>query len=136
MSLDIVWRDASKVPERMRRAVLLKLSEIPADVRETMDAIGRAKNADAPTDELETQLANLMGPAVTSVMFELNDLVACALIESWASPAPVSVESLLDLPSADYDAIQTTVAPQFFAVVGGVDFDPNPDPSRSTPTTP
>ena len=100
----ITLRDPKKVKERDRRPILAKASQL----RSSMDS----------------ESVDLVGA------YELNDLVAVALIEAWSWDVPVSIESLTDLETASYDAIQRATAPMLSAMMPS--FEPTPDPESPT----
>ena len=110
---------ASQVTERFRRPIVIRMQAIQA----AAEKIAAVTSADeVPQAEVAT-------------MFEIGDLVAVALITacSWLPGRP-SADDLLDLTSADHDALLAECSPQIAAVLRGVDFDPTPD--RSSPTPP
>lgn len=76
-------------------------------------------------------------PEDQELMFEINDLVATALVVKASfldNSDRCTPDHVQDLPAADYDALVNAVGPLVGAVMSGVDFDPTPD--RSSPTPP
>lgn len=130
-------RPTALVPERLRRPAAAKLMELGK-------AFAAANPSDGTTPKPETDGAEMAEVASAKAALdslsmeelaradELNDLMALALIIKWSHPAPVSMEALLDLPSQDYNAIRTAVAPHVTGMFP--DFSPTPEPG--TPTTP
>lgn len=102
-------RDPKQVPERLRRPV------------------SRAAAAAAATGFDAEHMAT---PEQIDAITSLNDHVIRALVASWSFEAEVSVESILDLPAAAYDALAAHAAKQVLALMP--DFGPNPDPKAPT----
>lgn len=101
----ISLRDAKRVKERDRRPIMAKAASLRASM----------------TDEANLDLIGA---------YELNDLVAIALIESWSFGETVSVEALTDLESTSYDAIQRVTAPLLSQLMPS--FEPTPDAESPT----
>jgi hypothetical protein len=101
----ISLRDPKRVKERDRRPIMAKAASLRASM----------------TDEANLDLIGA---------YELNDLVAVALIESWSFGDTVSIEVLTDLESTSYDAIQKVTAPLLAQLMPS--FEPTPDPDSPT----
>lgn len=112
------------VPERLRRPVAAKLVELAKAFEPVSD--GTSDQADAPPSDWS------LSPEDLQRADDLNDLLAVALLLTWSSDAPISVESMLDLSAGDYAAIRAAVAPQVIRLMP--DFSPTPE--AGTPTTP
>ena len=101
----ISLRDPKRVKERDRRPIMGKAASLRSSMTEesNLDLIGA---------------------------YELNDLVAIALIESWSFGDTVSIEVLTDLEATSYDAIQKVTAPLLAQLMPS--FEPTPDPESPT----
>lgn len=106
----VTLREPRMVPERLRRPIVAKAS--------TMQRIASSLSEDSVSEDH------------IGALFSFNDLVAVALIMDWSWDSPVAVESLLDLPGADYDAIQKLVAPMLTDLMPS--FEPTPDADSPT----
>jgi len=91
-------RDPKAVPERLRRPILQRASEMANQVQAVAD-VG-VENA-----------ASVVDPAALDAMFEFNDLLVVAMVEAWSFGDTITVDSVMDLPGGTYDAIQKLVAP-------------------------
>src|SRR5581483_6231716 len=119
-----VLRPVSKIPERLRRPAAAKLFAFVEGISAQNIPLNDEKALEqAFAASAGTQMAHLD---------ELNDLAALALLVSWSAPEPITLDSLLDLPSEDYNAIRTAVAPLANDLLP--DFGPTPE--AGTPTTP
>lgn len=107
-------RDPKTVSERLRRPVMAKASQLASVV-----------------SEVSKGEARIEGDSLTG-MYEFNDLVAVALISEWSFEQPLTVDGMLDLPSATYDEIQKIVAPMFNQLMPSFEADPDP----ASPTVP
>lgn len=100
----VEFRDGSTLSERDRRPI-------------------RSKGAMLDDDLAQSEKLQLMS--------ELNDLAAAAMISS-ASFVPEfgrpTVDDILNLQAADYDALTLLMTPRLPAFLDGVNFEPNPDP--------
>jgi hypothetical protein len=114
------------ITERQRRPVRVCMTKFSDQAQASMQ---NSEDGNIPMDALT--------PADLNLMFEINDLVATALIIK-ASFIPegekCTPELVCDLPGADYDAIVKAISPYVGFVMNGVDFDPTLD--RSSPTSP
>jgi hypothetical protein len=122
-----VLRDPAAVSERARRPVnrlqtRIAGSEIGRTIRAARDE-GRDVSA-------EEELALASHPDAVLVE-DLNDALIVALVAEWSHPAPVTLEGILDIPGADYDALRRAVAPMVTDLVP--DFT-EPDPAPGSPT--
>lgn len=106
-------REPEAVPERLRRPV-------NAHAVALQDFV----NADGEV--------TAMSPTVLAALEDMNDRLVVALVAEWSFDAPITLEAVLDLPGAVYDALRAAVTP--LAVRMMPDFDPTPDPA--SPTSP
>lgn len=113
----VMLRDPKMVPERLRRPIMAQAASIQQVARELTTSI----NEDASASK-ESVLS----------LYDFNDLVAVALISEWSWDAPVTIDSLQDLPGSEYDAIQLVVSP----LIGDLMPDFTPDPAADSPTEP
>lgn len=107
----VVLRDPKQVPERLRRPLI----SMTAKSLNTIEAAKAENKIDADTIDFYS---------------EFNDLLAVALIDSWSFADTVSVDNLLDLPAASYDAIRNLVSPLVTSLMP--DFSVSPDPKAIT----
>jgi len=106
----VTLRDPRMVSERRRRPILAKAASMQSKANMINDA------AEGDVDE-----------ASLNALYEFNDLVAIALIESWSWETDVSAEALQDLASRDYDAIQSLVAPMVKDLMPSFEVTPEED---------
>lgn len=121
----VVFGATGAVTERQRRPVRAAFARI-SDAGQQLLSLAQDDT---------TVLRQLSGDD-QSVLLEVNDLIAAALIveASWLQEGEqVTAESLLDLPGKDYDAIVELVGPMVGPFMAGVDFSPTPDPASPTP---
>lgn len=111
----VVLRDPKMVPERSRRPIMAQAASIQKVAREVTASIDEDSVADK-----ESLLS----------LYDFNDLVAVALIAEWSWDAPISIDSLQDLPGSDYDEIQKLVSPMISEMMP--DFSPDPEPDSPT----
>lgn len=104
----VTLRDPKQVAERYRRPIIAKAT--------SMQEVAQRLKEDSENgmDFNEAEYLAMCG---------FNDLVAVALISEWSYGLPISVDSLLDLPAADYDAILALTAPLLTELMPS--FDPN-----------
>ena len=108
-------RDPKAVPERLRRPVSQAL-------------LVMGKNQEAMTAADATTLS-----AEALASFEsLNDLLIVARVSAWSLNTPVSLESVLDLPSDLYNALREATAPGMMEMMP--DFSASED--KDSPTNP
>lgn len=121
-----VLRDPQQVSERARRPVTRLQARIAAGpVGELL------RRKDTLTDaEFEAEAMSLMGSEDFALLDEVNDLLIVALVASWSYDAPVTLDSVLDLPQQDYEALKRAVAPHVTALMP--DFSTSPDPDSPT----
>ncbi len=113
----VTLRDPKMVPERLRRPIMAQAASIQQVARELTTSID--------TDSMASKESVLS-------LYDFNDLVAIALISAWSWDAPVTVESLQDLPGSEYDEIQKLVSP----LIGELMPNFEPDPAADSPTGP
>lgn len=114
----VMLRDPKKVAERYRRPIIAKATAMQRAAEKV-----RAE-ADSGMDLSEDEFLAL---------YQFNDLVAVALIESWSWDMPVSLEGLLDLPAVDYDEILRVTAPMITDLMPKFEPDmENNDPESPT----
>ncbi len=114
-------RDPSQVSERLRRPIMSAVSRLASGV----DVVGKSESEVG---------AEMLASGGMDTMNEVNDLLVVALVESWSFPQSVSLEGVLDLPGATYDALRAAVSPHMTAMMP--DFSPQPDPAGATPSVP
>lgn len=100
----IQLRDPKSVKEKVRRPIMAKAAVLRA-AGDEIDVVGA---------------------------YELNDLISIAVIESWSFPYPVNVESMTELDTPAYDAIQRITAPLLSQMMPSFEVTPDPD----SPTVP
>jgi hypothetical protein len=108
----IELRDPKLVSERLRRPIMAKASQLSA-------SSNKAAEGEVDADSLNG-------------MFEFNDLLAVALVKAWSFEEPITVDGMLDLPTASYDAIQKIVAPLLSELLPSFEASPEAD----SPTDP
>lgn len=119
-------RPAAGTTERQRRPIRLTMARLSPGAKAAMDAV----DDDHPLDQ------DALTPADIEVMYDINDLVAVALVDTASflpDGARCTVDDILNLPGGDYDAVLEAVSPFIGAVMSGIDFDPTPD--RDSPTS-
>lgn len=126
-------RPISDVTERMRRPIK-KLSAKLTSYPSFMSAIGQAQASTdggkkALTQAEQLAIAASMGEAF-DVLEELQDALVVAATRGWSWQAPVSADSVLDLPGPALDALRQAVSPWQTAL--NPNFEPNPDPASPT----
>ena len=110
-------RDPKLVPERLRRPIVTRASDIGSKAREI---------ADAGVD----QAASMVDAATLTGMFEFNDLLVVALVKEWSFESAITVDGLLDLPGGVYDELQRIVTPLLSDVMPS--FEPAQEPDSPT----
>jgi hypothetical protein len=110
----VLLRDPRLVSERSRRPIIAKMT--------TMQAVAEKVTGEGTTvDEAEF-----------NALYAFNDLVAIALIKEWSWDVPVTIDGLLDLPAADYDAILKITAPLVSELMPSFSPDGANDPESPT----
>lgn len=108
-------REPKEVPERLRRPIVeLTMAGVP--LQPHMEAMQNDPSSVDP--EIMTQFFQYSG--------KFNDKAIIALVKEWSFPDPVSEESILDLPSAVFDEIQTAIAPFISELLPNFGVDPDP----------
>jgi hypothetical protein len=115
--------EPTQVSERKRRPVARKLLQLAEAFEPVSDGTSPQVGAEDAEPERDVDLS----VDDLALADDLNDLLAVALISEWSLPVPVSVDALLDLPTADYQAVRRVVAPHVTAMLP--DFAPSPDPA-------
>lgn len=119
-------RDFDLITERDRRKVRLGMMRLSQEGRKVMGS----GDAEAVADQLSADDA--------AVMFEVNDIIAAALVAEWSfkmaagEALPISVEAVQALRGADYDKLQTAVAPAIGHFLG-LDVGESADETSPTP---
>lgn len=117
-------RDPKKVPERLRRPIVQALTRALADNGGEQLAGLDPKDLQAP--DAAAKVSQYLKPEFLTVMADVNDLLVIALVDEWSFDVPVSLDSVLDLPGDEYDALQTGVAPLLKDVLPSFDGDADP----------
>lgn len=112
----VVLRDPKMISERMRRPIIAKATAM----RVVANKVTASDGEDSFSEEEFLSL------------YAFNDLVAVAVVSEWSWDTPVSVEGLLDLPAADYDAVLKITAPLVTELMPKFE----PDPDENSPTEP
>jgi hypothetical protein len=128
----VTLRDPKDVPERLRRPVIKRMTDlVDIDWNAVPDPL-----PDDATDEQKAEFtaASQKGAKELSYaldgMNDLNDVQAVAMIESWSFPQAITVDGLLDLPSASYREILELVAPLVTELMPS--FGASPEPNSPT----
>jgi hypothetical protein len=74
-------------------------------------------------------LSEDLGPAL-DIVDELNDRVVIALVAGWSYDLPLELDSVLDIPGADLDALREAVVPLSAGLLPS--FEPTKD--KGSPT--
>jgi len=102
----IQLRDPKSVKEKVRRPIMGKAASLRSSMQDdSVDIVGA---------------------------YELNDLVAIALIEAWSFPGEITTDNLVELDTPAYDAIQRATAPLLNQMMPSFEVTPDPD----SPTVP
>jgi len=130
----VLLRDVEQVPERLVRPVrsaATRMTRLTAAVGELP-----ADRADLTEDQL-VAIAAKIPDDVMEDMWDLNDLLALAMVAEWrvvepldGAQPPVTLEALLELPKRQYDAVQKAVSPYLNDLM--TDFSPSPEPDSPT----
>lgn len=114
----VILRDPKQVSERNRRPIIAKATMMQRAAFRVQEGI--QGDGLVPEDEF-------------LALYEFNDLVAVALIQEWSWDMPITVDSLLDLPSTTYDEVLKVTAPLVTDLMPS--FEPDVDDPNS-PTGP
>lgn len=144
----VEFRDPSTLTERDRRPVRLSLAKLSQDFRSAQQSLGTARDGadDPPTAEQAAVIAQCVATVEMTLTqndlattFELNDLIACAMItaadDALGLPVPCTPDDVTQLAGPDYDKVVTEAA-EFFGAFTGADFSPSEDPQSPTPPSP
>ena len=129
-----VLRDPAAVPVKLRRPVEKVLmavgrSQAKAALEAKEAAIANAKTGD--TIDASSVAAEL-DQATIDQLYELNDLLIVARVESWSLDLPITLESLGELTQEDYELLQKVAAKNVTTMVPNFGLNNNPD----SPTPP
>lgn len=142
-------RDPDLVTERLRkpvRRIQLRLG-FDADLQEVVrwqgrmerefkaaqEAAGEDFDPDAfEPSELPPVRQDQMTDSQLDLLSDLTNAVAVALVEAWSYEAPVTADTIQDLPQRDYEALLEAVGKHRQALLPNFDVDPAPD----SPTEP
>lgn len=134
-------RDAETVTTRQRRPIERAARRVRSDVLNAIGAAnGRLEAARKAGDDEAIALAaqdqrraaEMLNEAERDAMEEANDATAAALVERWSFEAPVTLDSVLDLPAKVGDALRLAVAP----LSNGMFLVTEPDPKNPNPPAP
>jgi hypothetical protein len=118
-------RPAGEITERLRRPIKklgAKLASYPEFIKAVEDAQAKTADGSEMTAAQQLQLAAAMGDAF-DVLEELQDRLVVAAVRGWSYGSAITVDALLDLPSAALDALREVAAPYQSAL--SPDFTPN-----------
>ena len=129
-----VLRDPAAVPVKLRRPVEKVLMAVgrgqaKAALEAKEAAIANAKTGD--TIDASSVAAEL-DQATIDQLYELNDLLIVARVESWSLDLPITLESLGELTQEDYELLQKVAAKNVTTMVPNFGLNNNPD----SPTPP
>lgn len=128
-------RDPGDVTERHKRPVrnismLLAKDGAFAGVVEAAKKDGVAAVADVDEEKAVSMMAD-MGADALDLMDQMADRIIIGRVAGWSFPVEVSLDALLDLTSADYDALKVLTAK---GALDGPDMSPSMD--EDSPTVP
>jgi len=113
-------RTAAELSERQRRPAMNALIAVSPEGQMAIEASRRLQLDDEEKDPKkklsEEERQKLRSQAHYSkgdlaLLDEANDLAIVAFTKNWTRPEPITLESVLDLPGPDYDALRRAVAP-------------------------
>lgn len=120
-------REPEQVSERLRRPIQRALARVSVQTWEVVLAAKRRRDG----DEAQVVEAEVSDRDFDSLN-EANDHCIVALVAAWSFPNPITLESVLDLPSRDYAVLRERCAPAVGSLF--VSFDPTPE--LQSPTAP
>jgi hypothetical protein len=131
-------RKPAELTERQRRPVTNRLALVSPAGQAALDAARRLEEDKkaAPEQKLSEDARKQLGALVEFTAEDLehldiaNDLAIVTFVKHWTRAEQITVDSVLDLPGADYDALRAAVAPltaQLF-----VNFAASKDPDSPT----
>lgn len=129
-------RDPQEISERTRRPLakvqrLLGGSDIGAALINFTETNKRDPN--------EQELAKLLQPYLSDDEMDLfersNDLLILALTEEWSFDAPITEDSIQDLPVRAYDALRDATQPLLQKILGNESDDDITNPNSDFPAT-
>lgn len=119
----IELRDPGDITERQRRTVMLVMSELSPQAKQSLaSANDEASAIDAYGETSRDD---------SEILFRMNDALAIVMIVGWSFDFPPLAESLPDIPGRDYKAVLEAVAP-FVGAILGLDISPSPEPASPT----
>lgn len=127
-------RPVGDITERLRRPIKklgMKLASYPAFLKAVEDAQSKTAAGTELSSVDQLQLASAMGDAF-DVLEELQDRLVVAAVRGWSFSADVSVDALLDVPTAALDALREASAPY----QGALNPDFGPTQESGTPIAP
>lgn len=107
-------RAIQEITERNRRPIATAISQLSQAAQDMM-----TKLAPFLTDGAKSKL-NIEEIAKLGITFsaddlqhftDANDFCVAAMVKTWSYSAPITVESIIDLPAVDYDALREACAP-------------------------
>ena len=126
-------RPPEEISERLRRPITRALARVSAAGWAAMrvaDKAQKLKDGETLNDE---ELAALQLSEADIVAFgDANDYGVVGLVKHWTRPEPITLDSVLDLPAPDYDALRAAVAPLVSRLI--IDFGASKD--SDSPTEP
>jgi hypothetical protein len=125
-----VLRDKAELTEGHRRPVRTRFMEFA--VSKGGDDLAAA----AAEGGVEAAKTISIAASDAGLIYEMGDLLIAALVKTWSFDFPPSTDAALQLPGEDYDELSKACQRRLDDFIGLVDFDPNKDPARDTPTTP
>jgi hypothetical protein len=121
-------RDPQSVTERARRPISRLQSRLAAGpVGDLLRRKGTLSD-----DEFESESLKLLATDDWDLLDQIADNLIVALVASWSHPVAPSLDSVLDLPTPDYEALKEATAKYQGALMP--DFEPSPD--AESPTQP
>lgn len=126
-------RDPADVPERLRRpvrAIQMRLAKDPAFGQVIADTQDKGVKGLADIDEAEAVgIVSALGDNSMTLMDDLNDRLVISRVIGWSYGDEVTVDALLDLPSAVYDKLRELCAD---GALDDLDFSPSQAPDSPT----
>lgn len=129
-----VLRDPASVPVKLTRPVQKVLMAVGrSQAKAALEAKGAAI-ADAKTGDTidPSSVAAQLDQATIDQLYELNDLLIVARVESWSLDLPITLESLGELTQEDYELLQKVAAKNVTKMVPNFGLNNDPD----SPTSP
>lgn len=129
-----VLRDPAAVPVKLRRPVEKVLMDVGRKQKKATLEAKEAAIANAKTGETidVSFVASELDQATIDQLYELNDLLIVARVESWSLDLPITLASLGELTQEDYELLQKVAAKDVTTMVPNFGLSNNPD----SPTPP